>query len=147
MENDLRLIVTFPDRTELQVIKADELVDPQGDRDAVDQQPLYPEVNSNIYTTDNISATYDSAGNKTTFAAVPCAARGKTQAVTIFTGSSQANEGLLLGETTTTTLKCAEPGDWRNALIAFGEPYQFKYEFNKAYIPKGTRPTIGEWGS
>ena len=138
MENDLRLIVTFPDRTELQVIKADELVDPDKAIEMLlDRQLLYPEVNSNIYTTDNISATYDSVENKTTFTLpFPAPPGGKTQAVTIFTGSSQANEGLLLGETTTTTLKCAEPGDWRNALIAFGEPYQFKYEFNKAYIPE-----------
>ena len=43
-------------------------------------------------------------------------------------------QGLKLGETTTTTLVCDSPGDWTKYAAAFGEPYQFEYEFNTGYI-------------
>ena len=30
---------------------------------------------------------------------------------------------------------CDSPGDWTGYAIAFGEPYQFSYEFNTGYVP------------
>ena len=141
MENNLWIVITFPNRTELQIIKADELVNPANEMELLlDRQLLYPEVNSNPITTDDIVATYDELDNVTTFE-LPFSAPdgGKIQAVTRFTAEGGSNEGLLLGETTTTTLVCKQPGDWRDVLIGFGEPYQFKYEFNKAYIPEANQ--------
>ena len=141
MENDLWLVVTFPNRTELHIIKADELVNPARKMELLlDRQLLYPEVNNNFITTDNITAAYDSEDNVTTFTLPFTApANSKIQAVTRFSEAGTSYEGLFLGETTTTTLKCSQPGDWRNASIGFGEPYEFKYEFNKAYIPEANQ--------
>jgi hypothetical protein len=53
-------------------------------------------------------------------------------AVVRFTGPGY--QGLKLGETTTGTLECKEPGDWTSYPVAFGEPYQFEYEFNTAFV-------------
>ena len=38
-------------------------------------------------------------------------------------------------ETTTNTLVCTEKGDWTEYQVAFGEPYQFEYEFNTGFVP------------
>lgn len=138
MENDLWLVLTYPDRTELQILKADELVNPEREMAILlDRQLLFPEVNSNAITTDNITFTYDKLDNVTTFTLPFAAPAGsKIQAVTRFSEAGTTDEGLFLGETTDTTLRCTQPGDWTKASISFGEPYQFKYEFNKAYIPE-----------
>ena len=132
IENDLWLVTTFPDRTELHVLQADELINPDGPKLKLDRQLLYPELNSDPVNTYRISATYDSIENITTFK-LPFAAPadGLIQAVTRF---SAQNKGLLLGETTSDTLVCVQPGDWRETPISFGEPYQFRYEFNKGYV-------------
>ena len=137
MENDLWIVETFPNRTELHILQADELVDSENPLLKLDRQIFYPEVNLDPVPTNNITALYDATENTTTFKLPFSApAGGKIQAVTRFSSTANASEGLFLGETTTTTLTCREPGDWRDIPIAFGEPYLFKYEFNKAYIPE-----------
>ena len=40
-----------------------------------------------------------------------------------------------LGESTTNTIVCTEPGDWTGANVGFGEPYQFEYVFSTGYKP------------
>ena len=137
MENNLWIVETFPNRTELHILQADELVDQKNPLLKLDRQIFYPEVNLDPIPTNNITGTYDANENVTTFTLPFAAPPGsKIQAITRFTDEATENEGLFLGETTTTTLECSEPGDWTNALIGFGEPYLFKYEFSKAYIPE-----------
>ena len=137
MENDLWLVTTYPDRTELHILQSDELVSPTDPQLKLDRQILYPEVNDDFILSDDVSASYDSIENRTTFTlSFPPSVGGKIQAVTRYSTGQQQDEGLLLGETTGTTLVCDQPGDWREASIAFGEPYLFKYEFTKAYIPE-----------
>lgn len=137
MENDLWIVATYPNRTELHILQSDELVSPSDPQLKLDRQIMYPEVNEDFILSDDVSATYDSIENTTTFTlSFSPPAGSKIQAVTRYSTDQSENEGLLLGETTGTTLVCSQPGDWRNALIAFGEPYLFKYEFTKAYVPE-----------
>jgi len=79
-----------------------------------------------------VTGTYDSATDRTTFT-VPYVPAVKTVAVVRFTNTSY--QGLKLGETTTGSLVCTEPGNWTTFDVAFGEPYQFEYEFNTGYVP------------
>jgi hypothetical protein len=78
-----------------------------------------------------VTAAYDSATDRTTFT-IPYTPAEKTIGVVRFTNSDY--QGLKLGETTTGTLVCDEPGDWSSYAVAFGEPYQFEYEFNTGYV-------------
>lgn len=140
MENDLWMVVTYPNRTELHILQSDELVSPTDPTLKLDRQILYPEVNDDFILSDDVSAAYDQIENRTTFTlSFPPAAGGKIQAVTRFSTGKEQNEGLLLGETTGTTMVCDQPGDWREASIVFGEPYLFKYEFTKAYVAEANQ--------
>ena len=47
-------------------------------------------------------------------------------------------KGLLLGKTSSKTLVCTK-GDWTNAQVAFGERYEFRYEFGQAYMPDANK--------
>ena len=135
MENNLWIVTTFPQRTELHILQSDELVSPQSPQLKLDRQILYPEVNQDLIPTNNITGTYDAVDDITTFQ-LPFAApaNGKIQAVTRYATDISQNEGLFLGETTSDVLICTQRGDWTNARIAFGEPYRFEYEFNKGYV-------------
>lgn len=79
-----------------------------------------------------VTAVYDNATNRTTFT-IPYAPAEKTIGVIRFTNADY--QGLKLGETQTNQLVCDEPGDWTGYDVAFGEPYQFEYEFNTGYVP------------
>jgi len=79
-----------------------------------------------------VTAAYDSATDRTTFT-IPYTPAEKTVAVVRFTNNDY--QGLKLGETTSGTLVCDEPGDWSSYAVAFGEPYRFEYEFNTGYVP------------
>ena len=140
MQNNLWLVTTFPNRTELHILQSDELVSPEKPQLKLDRQLLYPEVNEDPLPTNNITGTYDALENTTTFQ-LPYAApaNGKIQAVTRYATDNDQNEGLFLGETTSNVLVCSQRGDWRNAQIAFGEPYQFRYEFNKGYVEEANQ--------
>ena len=79
-----------------------------------------------------MTAAYEDDTNLTTFT-LPYTPTDKAVAVVRFTNDQY--QGLKLGETTTTTLVCDSPGDWTGYAVAFGEPYQFEYEFNTGYMP------------
>ena len=85
-----------------------------------------------VTPTAKVTAAYDAETNQTTFT-VPYTPAKKTVGVVRFTNDDY--QGLKLGETTTTTLVCDSPGDWTGYEVAFGEPYQFEYEFNTGYVP------------
>ena len=136
MDNNLWLLMTYPNRSELHILQSDELVSTTDPVLKLDRQLFYPEVNSDPIPGNEISASYDAAVNITTFT-LPFtpSAGGKIQAVVRFAGQG-SNEGLFLGETTTNELACSVVGDWRTEKIAFGEPYQFKYTFTQGYVPE-----------
>ena len=79
-----------------------------------------------------VTATYDADTDLTTFT-LPYSPAVKTEAVVRFINDRY--QGLKLGETDSNVLVCTEKGDWTGDAVAFGEPYQFLYEFNRAYIP------------
>ena len=144
MENDLWMVSTHPGRTELHILQSDELIGAKVTLDPelkLDRQIVYPDVNSNTILSDNITATYDDATDITTFTLpFSASAGGKIQAVLV---DQSKIGGLLLGETTTTTLVCKRKGDFREGrftrTIVFGEPYLFKYEFTSAFIPEANQ--------
>ena len=79
-----------------------------------------------------VTASYDKASNQTTFN-LPYVPAEKALAIVRFINDEY--QGLKLGETSTKKLVCKEKGDWTDKAIAIGEPYQFLYEFNNAYVP------------
>ena len=93
--------------------------------------------------TGTVTATYDAATDKTTFV-IPYSPAEKTIAILRYTNGTR--QGLKLGETTTESLVCDEAGDWTSSQIAFGEPYDFKYVFNTAYVPDKNETKTREIG-
>ena len=79
-----------------------------------------------------VTASYDSTSDRTTFT-LPYTPAEKALAIVRFISNDY--QGLKIGETSTKTLICSEKGDWTNYPVAFGEPYSFMYEFNKAFVP------------
>ena len=79
-----------------------------------------------------VTASYDAASNQTTFV-LPYEPADKALAIIRFVNDEY--QGLKIGETTTKTLVCSTKGDWTGKAVAIGEPYQFLYEFNKAFVP------------
>lgn len=139
MDNDLWMVVTYTNRTELHILRSDELVSTTDPVLKLDRQLFFPECNDDPLANNNIAFTYDAAVNVTTFT-LPFSPSngGKIQAVVRFADQGE-NEGLFLGETTTNVLTCSVVGDWREESIAFGEPYKFKYTFNKGYVPEANQ--------
>ena len=82
--------------------------------------------------TARVTASYNPANQLTTFT-LPYLPAEKVLGIVRFTNLNY--QGLKLGETTTQELVCEEKGDWTGYEVAFGEPYQFVYEFNTAYVP------------
>ena len=82
--------------------------------------------------TGQVTATYDSATDRTTFT-LPYTPSSEVVAVVKYDNARY--KGLLLGSSTTKTLVCRESGDWRNDRVSFGEKYEFSYEFAKAFMP------------
>ena len=142
MENNLWIVQTLPNRTELLEIQSDELVTHSTPLFKLDRQLLFPECNEvlNPFAPNSVTFVYDAVENITTFTLPYPPADGHVlQAVTRFTDAGTQDEGLLLGETTTNVLRCSQPGDWRNTRIAFGEPYNFRYTFTNAYVPEANQ--------
>ena len=134
MENRLWLLVSYSDRTDFLQIFADELEDEsEGLQIHLDRMIMFPECNTDFNTTNNVTATYNSETKKTTFV-LPYTSTGKTFAVVRFVNAK--NQGAILGSTTGDTIVCDAPGDWTQEKIAFGEEYEFRYEFTRAFKPQ-----------
>ena len=131
MDNVLYLLVTDAEGTYFVVVLLDEAevdLEPQIHLDRLIQYPAPAFANASVQAT----GSYDATTDKTTFT-LPYTPANKAQAVVRFTGGTMA--GLYLGETTTKSLVCSEKGDFTSGYdIAFGEPYTFQYQFNKAYV-------------
>ena len=133
MENKLWLLVSYAGRTDFLQIFADELEDTdEGLQIHLDRLLLFPECNAPGNVSDDIAAAYSADTDRTTFT-LPYTPTSKAIAVIRFVNTD--NRGVVLGSTTTTTLVCDIKGDWTKERIAFGEEYEFKYEFTKAFRP------------
>jgi hypothetical protein len=74
--------------------------------------------------------TYDPSTRKTTWT-LPFQIKALTQAWSSYTaGPATYNGGVLLGEATSGNTITAR-GDWSQADVFFGEPYEFKYRFTR----------------
>ena len=131
MDNALYLLTTDSTGTYFSVQLNDEIEVETTPQIHLDRLLQYP-VTAFTSPTATVTAAYDATTNKTTFT-IPYTPTEKTVAVVRFTNADY--QGLKLGETTTTTLVCDPPGDWTGYAVAFGEPYQFEYEFNTGYVP------------
>ena len=131
MDNEMWLVLTYPDGTYTAHITSDELELPSGVQPHLDRLILYPECNTDVQASNNVTATYDADTDVTTFT-LPYAVSGTAHAVVRYT--SPTKEGLLLGTATSgNQIVCGTRGDWRNASIAFGEEYLFRYAFSHPY--------------
>ena len=131
MDNALYMLVTDSTGTYFCLQLNDEIEVQATPQIHLDRLLQYP-VTGFAAPTATVTGTYDAATNLTTFT-IPYAPADKTVAVVRFTNADY--QGLKLGETTNTTLVCAHPGDWTKYAVAFGEPYQFEYEFNTGFVP------------
>jgi len=132
MDNELWLILTYPDGTYTAHITSDELELPDSIQPHLDRLLLYPECNQDPQASNNVTASYDPETRLTTFT-LPYQVAGTARAVVRYTNAT--NEGLLLGSASSgNQIVCGVRGDWRNQKIAFGEEYQFRYEFTTPYV-------------
>ena len=133
MANQLWLLVSYADRTDFLVVLSDELEDEEeGLQLHLDRLLLYPECNQDFNTTNVVTAAYDEETDRTTFT-LPYTTTGKTMAVVRFVNDNY--KGAVLGSTDGNVIVCDAPGDWTGERVAFGEEYEFKYEFTKAFKP------------
>ena len=131
MDNALYMLITDDDGTYFAIQLNDEVevrTEPQIHLDRLIQYPAAP------FTAPSaqVTGSYDSATDRTTFT-IPYNPAEKTVAIVRYNNDDK--QGLKLGETTTGSMVCSERGDWTGYNIAFGERYQFEYEFNTGYAP------------
>ena len=130
MQNQLYMLVTDSTGTWFCTQLNDEIevkTEPQIHLDRLLQFP-----GSGIPGVSAVTGSYDADTDLTTFT-LPYDPVDKTVGVVRF--NNDDFQGLKLGETTTNTLVCTEKGDWTKYQLAFGEPYQFEYEFNTGFVP------------
>lgn len=133
IKNELWLLMAYPDGTYSCLINNEELDTISAPTTHLDRQLRYPECNSDASTTNNVTATYSSTTNRTTFT-LPYQMQGSTAIVTRLDNSGP--KLLELGSASTgTTITCSEPGDWSNSKLAIGRRYTMEYEFTRAYLP------------
>jgi hypothetical protein len=125
------MLMTDDDGTYFNIQLNDELELPTEPQIHLDRLLQYPPIEGGAESAV-VTASYDATTKLTTFN-LPYAPSEKALAIVRFVNDDY--QGLKLGETTTKTLVCKERGDWTGYAVAFGEPYEFKYEFNKAFIP------------
>lgn len=130
MDNALYMLVTDSSGTYFCTQLNDEIEVKTSPQIHLDRLLQYPATGFTA-PSGQVTAAYDAATNKTTFT-LPYTPASKAIAVVRFT--SPTHQGLKLGETSTSTLVCSEPGDWTSYAVAFGEPYDFEYEFNTGFI-------------
>jgi hypothetical protein len=133
MDNELWLVLTYGDGTYSVRLTSDELENAEEVQVHLDRLLLYPECNAIGIPSAAVGAAYDADTNRTTFT-LPYQLSSKGYAVVRYTNN--VKEGLLLGAAESgNTIVCDVPGDWSNTKVAFGEEYEFSYEFTAPYVP------------
>ena len=130
------LYVLIDDDAGLHLVEyfADELETEDSIQPHLDRLLLYPDCNSDVVISNNVTATYDAAADRTTFK-LPYTPKTKAIAGVRYIQSA-GTSGLILGESATDTIVCQEKGDFRNEKVFFGEEYKFVYKFTKAVVPE-----------
>ena len=77
-----------------------------------------------------VTAAYDAGTDLTTFTLPYTPA---TEALCVVRFNNEQNNGLLLGSSATNTIVANTTGDFTGYNLAFGERYDFEYQFNTAY--------------
>jgi hypothetical protein len=132
-ENRLWLLVSYADGTYLCDMPTPELRSDTVPDFCLDRAIDFPECNSDTETTNNITATYDSGANRTTFT-LPYSMTAETAAVVRFDNTRQRS--LQIGRASSgNQIICAEPGDWTADKITFGARYLSSHTFSTAYPP------------
>jgi len=130
MDNEMHMVLTYPDGTYSARITTDELEVLGSEQVYLDRLLLYPECNQGPA---KVLAAYDATTNRTTFT-LPYGIQGQARAVIRYVNGNK--EGLLIGSATSgTQIVCELKGDFRNEKIAFGEEYEFSYEFTRFFVP------------
>jgi hypothetical protein len=131
LDNEMFLVLTYPDGTYAAHITSDELETLGSEQVHLDRLLLYPECNQGPA---KVVASYDADTRKTTFT-LPYQIQGQARAVVRYTNGTK--EGLLLGSATSgNQIVCDMHGDYTGQKVAFGEEYQFSYEFTKFHVPE-----------
>ena len=142
-DNQLFMLMTDENGTYFNIQFNDELELATTPQIHLDRLLQYPPIPGGV-SSAVVTASYDATSNLTTFT-LPYVPAEKALAIVRFVSNDY--QGLKLGETSTKTLVCTEKGNWTDYPVAFGEPYEFKYEFNKAFTPDanqaGTK-TVGQ---
>lgn len=134
IDNDLYLVVTYSDGTYLEKLRPEEVEEQEAANIYLDRRLYFPECNSSGVTTQAVSASYDTATNRTTFT-LPYTMQGETIAVVRFSNATE--KGLQIGSASTgTDIVCDVDGDFTTADVAVGASYLFLYQFNKPYLPR-----------
>lgn len=131
-DSRLWLVSREPDGLYLTSIRQEEVNKEQSDY-YLDRLVFYPECNADANPANDIKAAYDSITNTTTFT-LPYQMSGPTDVVVRY--DNPKGRALTLAQASTGhTLTCRHRGDWRNAKLAIGARYLFRYEFTPAYVP------------
>lgn len=133
MDNQLWLVLTDANGTYSCTLATDEIEMEDEVQLHLDRLLLYPECNADYQSTNDVTATYDSVTNTTTFV-LPYKPGRKVHAVTRLIPAS-TEPGLWLGESDDETIVCSMPGDHTAKSVGFGEEYDFTYEFSNGYLP------------
>ena len=130
------LYVLLDDTKGLHLIEyfADEIETEDSIQPHLDRLLLFPDCNNDTITSNNVTATYSSTTDKTTFK-LPYTPKTKVIAGVRYIDSA-GKSGLVLGESNSDTLVCTEKGDFTKEKVFFGEEYKFEYKFTKAFVPE-----------
>ena len=131
MENELYMLMSYPDGTYVVHISAAELQDPANPEFLLDRVIKYPECNQGPAKTDDVTATYDAETDLTTFT-LPYQAASLTRAVVRMDNARLKN--LVLGSCSSgNTIVADIRGDYRSDKLVIGSEYELIYEFSPAY--------------
>jgi hypothetical protein len=133
-DNRLWMILAYNDGTYETVIDLQETVRRDQPVLCLDRAINYPECNTDNNPYNNITATYDTETNRTTFA-LPYEMRGLTSVVTRFDNNGTISaKGVEIGSATNgNQVVCQVSGNWTGEKLVFGANYTFEYQFTQPY--------------
>jgi hypothetical protein len=145
MDGDLYIVMTYPDGTYTVKLTTSEGVVEDEPIYCLDRKLRYPECNQDALTGNNITATWDSSTDITTFT-LPYSMAGITYAIVRWDNSRKRHLRIATASNGK-NLICTENGDFRDDKLVFGRSYKFLYEFSTPYKPttdQARQRTIGD---
>jgi len=145
IDNDLFLIMTYPDGTYTVKIRSEELNSLDNPQYYLDRSLLYPECNQTGDPNTVITATWDQVSDITTFT-LPYVMAGDTDIVV--RRDNSRSQAVQIGTSSSGgTIICNERGDWRSDKLVVGRRYRLSYTFTTPYKPapdSGRQRLIGD---